>query len=636
MPLVRLPAGLRPPRGDTDRSKAPGWDRRPASLERSPMTRGAASAAVATPRDSAPLADQDQRDRIRTALDETLVVEAAAGTGKTSELVRRMVANLESGRAELDRMVAVTFTDAAAGELKLRLRAAIEAARLDESRPASSRARLLAALPKLEEARIGTIHSFCADVLRERPVEAGVDPRFEVAADDVARPLFDRVFARWFESQLANPGPGTRRVLRRWKREPMFGPRRRDEGPRGVLRKAAWDLAAHRDFPTPWRHDTGFDRDPRIDGLLDELEALAEWAPRGDDDDWFTKSLVEIGKFVDEVRRAERVRQRDHDALEARLAELARPKNKFLAWKGRSRSANREFPQEELRRKRDDLVARLRTFAEDAGADLAPRLRDELWPVVLAYDEAKERHGCLDFTDLLIRTRDLVRDHAAVRRELQRRFTHYFIDEFQDTDPLQIETFLLLAADDPDVSDWRRVRVTPGKLFVVGDPKQSIYGFRRADLALYREVQRKLTDQGATLVKLTVSFRSVPEIQATVNAAFAERLGGAAPDPLGYLPLAPFRAAFPGQPPIVALPVPAPYGDYRTVVDWKIEESLPDVVAAWVDWLVRKSGWSVTERERPGDRVPVEPRHVCLLLRRFKFFGAGDVTRTYVSALEAR
>ncbi|HYJ33699.1 MAG TPA: UvrD-helicase domain-containing protein, partial [Candidatus Binatia bacterium] len=103
------------------------------------------------------LADQGQRDLIRTALDDTLVVEAAAGTGKTTELVRRMIAILEGGRTELDRMVAVTFTDPAAGELKLRLRTAIEVARLDASRPPAARERLAAALPKLEEARIGTI-----------------------------------------------------------------------------------------------------------------------------------------------------------------------------------------------------------------------------------------------------------------------------------------------------------------------------------------------------------------------------------------------------------------------------------------------------------------------------------------------
>ncbi|TMB09698.1 MAG: hypothetical protein E6J71_27720, partial [Deltaproteobacteria bacterium] len=116
------------------------------------------------------------------------------------QLVRRMVSVLAAGRGRLDGMVAVTFTDSAAGELKLRLRAAIEAARQDPASGDAGRARLTDALPQLEEARIGTIHSFCVDLLRERPVEAGVDPLFEIAPDDVAGSLLDRAFDRWFEA----------------------------------------------------------------------------------------------------------------------------------------------------------------------------------------------------------------------------------------------------------------------------------------------------------------------------------------------------------------------------------------------------------------------------------------------------
>ena len=133
------------------------------------------------------LADQAARDRIRNDLDTTLVVEAAAGTGKTTELVGRIVAGIKSGRVRLNQIVAVTFTDAAAGELKLRLRDAIEQCRQDASCPPDARTLLTDSLPQLEEARIGTIHSFCADLLRERPVEAGIDPLFEVASEDTAR-----------------------------------------------------------------------------------------------------------------------------------------------------------------------------------------------------------------------------------------------------------------------------------------------------------------------------------------------------------------------------------------------------------------------------------------------------------------
>src|SRR5207247_318522 len=185
--------------------------------------------------------------------------------------------------------------------------------------------------------------------------------------------------------------------------------------------------------------------------------------------------------------------------------------------------------------------------------------------------------------------------------------------------------------DDPGERDWRRVRPVAGKLFLVGDPKQSIYRFRRADVALYERVKRQLVAAGAAPVDLSVSFRAVPEIQEAVNAAFAPRMQG---EPR-YVPLSPYRAGVETQPAVVALPVPAPYGDFGTIVDWRIDESLPDAIAAFVQWLVEKSGWTVTERERPAQRVRVRPRHVCLLFRRFRTYLA-DVTRPYVPRPEAR
>jgi ATP-dependent exoDNAse (exonuclease V) beta subunit len=175
----------------------------------------------------------------------------------------------------------------------------------------------------------------------------------------------------------------------------------------------------------------------------------------------------------------------------------------------------------------------------------------------------------------------------------------------------------------------------------VGDPKQSIYRFRRADVALYESVKKRLLAQGAELVLLTVSFRSVPRIQQAVNAAFEPLMQGATPSQPTYVPLSPHRGDHPGQPAVVVLPVPAPYGDAgkfkrRQVVKWKIEESLPGAVAAFIAWLVRESGWTVTVREGSASvDVPVRPRHVCILFRRFRAFDE-DMTREYARALEAR
>jgi len=606
------------------------------------------------------LADQPARDRIRGDFDTTIVVEAAAGTGKTSELVARIVAGIKCGRLKLDKIVAVTFTDAAAGELKLRIRDAIEQHRQDEDCGPDARGLLNDSLPELEAARIGTIHSFCADLLRERPVEAGIDPLFEVASEDIARPLFELAFDRWFEQQLANPGEAVRRILRRRTRRVyrrdlpgILARRPRDAGPKRTLRAAARELIERRDFPAQWRRNPAFDREAAIDALITEMTSLAGWADAGTASDYFLKSLKEIKVFVEDMKRVEDLADRDYDGLEALLTEMNRAKH--WKWVGYASSKLR-YPRDELLARRNALKESLQWFIDEAGADLAPRLRDELCSVIEEYERLKERAGCLDFLDLLLKARELVRDNAQVRKDLQERFTHIFVDEFQDTDPLQAELLMLLSADDPDEKNWRQVRPVPGKLFIVGDPKQSIYRFRRADVALYEQVKRQIeATSGEPALQLSVSFRSVPQIQEAVNSAFSRVMGSSTDFSLSahssgadglqtkvcattqarYVPLSPHRPGIDSQPAVVALPVPAPYGDYGKVVEWKIDETLPDGVAAFVDWLVNNSGWSVTEREHPNERVPIKARHVCLLFRRFRSFGT-DVTRPYVRALEAR
>jgi ATP-dependent helicase/nuclease subunit A len=574
--------------------------------------------------DATTTADQRVRDRIRDDLDTTLVIEAAAGTGKTTALVNRIVSVVGSGRAELARIVAVTFTEKAAGELKLRLRGEIERARHAPGLTREVSARLDEALRQLEEARIGTIHSFCADLLRERPVEAQVDPRFEVAPEEISGEMFDAAFDRWFEKVLENPGEGMRRLLRR-----------RDlsarSGPRAIARRAAQELLNWRDFDTPWRRSP-LDRDIEIDAIVAEVEALGKLAELGEDNDWLAKGLDAIARPVHEATRLESVRGRDYDALEAVLVSLSTGRR--WEWKGYGGGFG-DVDRGEVFRRRDELHERLRKFRNDAGANLAPILREELWPLVAIYEDVKRRAGRLDFLDLLLVARNLVRDNSAVRAELQNRFTHIFVDEFQDTDPLQAEILLLLSSADPAESNWMQVRPRPGKLFIVGDPKQSIYRFRRADVSLYQDVKQMLLSRGASLENLTVSFRATPALQDAVNAAFAPLMIEESRTQPVYAPLTPFRPGVETQPSLVALPVPEPYGDFGRVVDWKIEESTPEAIAAFARWLVVESGWTVTEREAPELRVPIRPRHICILFRRMNSFGR-DVTRPYLRALEAR
>jgi ATP-dependent helicase/nuclease subunit A len=585
------------------------------------------------------LPDQRARDRILNDLATTLVIEAAAGTGKTTALVSRIVSVIASGRATLDRIVAVTFTEKAAGELKLRLREEIERRRTDPNETEERRRRLRDSLPQLEQARIGTIHSFCTDLLSERPVEAGIDPRFSVAPRDAAEVLLKRAFDNWFEKELGDPHPGVRRILRRRSFEDERGARRNGgAGPRRLLFGAVTNLVEWRDFDAPWRYRE-FNRESEIDGLLSDLRALGDLAACGIRDDWLTRAMGEFKRFIYEMNRLEAVRGgRDYDALETELIALLRPRQNIWSWKGYgavygTRPDGEQIGRDQVLDLRDRVHQRLEHFREAAQAQLAPLLRDELWPVVAAYHELKQRAGVLDFMDLLLMTRDLVRDNPVVRAELQQRFSHIFIDEFQDTDPLQAEILLLLSADDPVQSDWRSVRPIPGKLFIVGDPKQSIYRFRRADVALYQAVKLQLLKNGAELEYLTASFRPNSELAELVNAAFAPVMAESATQ-AGYAPLNALRPPLPEQPAIVALPVPQPWSDFGRIVNFRIDESLPKAVAGFIAWLISESGWKITQRNAGAPPEPIAARHICILFRRFETWG-DDISRGYMRALEA-
>ena len=574
-----------------------------------------------------PLIDQDARERIRGSLDESMVVEAAAGTGKTSELVARLVEVLAEGRGRADTVVAVTFTEKAAGELKLRLRAELEKSRQAEGAGTPRRLRLDDAVAHLEEARVSTIHGFCNDLLHERPVEAQVDPRFRVLADHEAEGLYRRAFDRWVETELEHPQEGLRRALRR--RASL------DDGdPVERLRRAGWTLADWRDFRTPWRREA-FARDKAIDQLVEQVHVFVDLVRGcGNPTDGLYADTWLARRISDDVRVSEPLGSRDYDGLEAGLVDLARSRQFTRPRKGFDRNYH-IVSRGEVIAAHEQLCRDLEDFAMRADADLAALLQKELFATVDAYEAYKTRAGCLDFLDLLVRTRNLVRDRADVRGDLQSRFTHIFVDEFQDTDPLQAEILLLLSGADAAISRWRDVTPAPGKLFVVGDPKQSIYRFRRADVGIYQEVKSLLRERGAAVLDLTSSFRAVPSVQRLLNAAFGPRMVEDRKTlQAGYVPLAPFRPERDTQPSVVALPVPRPYGRWGLTKS-AIEQSLPDAVGAFVHWLLNDSGWRVTERDRPNEELPVAARHVCLLFRRFTQWGA-DVTQPYVDALEAR
>ncbi|MGA3241582.1 MAG: UvrD-helicase domain-containing protein [Bryobacteraceae bacterium] len=551
-----------------------------------------------------------------TKLDQSWVVEASAGTGKTTALVGRIVEVIAAG-ASVENIVAVTFTHAAAGNMKLRVRHALEQRRASELDPVVQ-SRLANAARSLDRAFIGTIHAFCAQLLRRRPVEAGVDPVFQELAQPEALRVFGRVFQRWIERRLAAPSPALVRALARlsWREE------RDGAEPLDALRQAAWSLTEWRDFNAPWgKRD--FDRDSRLDDLLQKAEATLELRNRcSRNRDILHEGLRPLAELLERAARARDAGSWDANVIENEILRLPQE----MRWlKQGSGKYGDGVSREAVVASWEELRAAIENFRGQAEADLAAHLRDELWDVVGLYQQQKKLAGQLDFMDLLLCARDLLQ-HDGARAQLQQVYQRIFVDEFQDTDPLQAEILFLLAAADPAERDWRKAIPAAGKLYVVGDPKQSIYRFRRADARLFRRVCRELKAVGVASHPLTSSTRSTRSIQDFVNAAFA----GSIPD---YLPLEGGVEDLKSQPGVIALPMPEPYGT-RNLSNARIEQCSPDAVAAFIQWLCTESGWKVRDRSS-GEWMPVKAEDVCILFRRFTNFGT-DLTQEYVRALEAR
>jgi ATP-dependent exoDNAse (exonuclease V) beta subunit len=515
--------------------------------------------------------DAEARARIENDLDRSFLVEAAAGTGKTTALVGRIVRLLATGRAEITQIAAITFTERAAGELVLRLRERLELAR-QATTDVRERALLERALGDFEAAYVGTIHGFCAELLRARPLDAGVDPAFVLLETDEQMALVDETTDRFLEDALRDPPEGLRRALARLRSDD-----RDADPPRAALAKEIRELIEHRD-QDPHLVRAPFDRDAAIDALVSRADVAR----------WLARSL-----------EVERTRPRDHDHLERELVLLARGRNTPVPKKGPVRVA-------------------LDELATKADADLAFCLARDLAPAVQRYEARKRALGVLDHLDSLLRARTMLTTSRAARIALRDRFRFLFVDEVQDVDPIQKDIVLLLAGTEPEEDDPAHVRVRPGSLYLVGDPKQAIYGFRRADLRTYFALARALTPHAERL-ELSASHRPRPAIAALVNAAFADEFDGS-PVQAGHVALEAQRPAMDDFPSVIALPAPRSRSAHGNVTRGAVEGSLPDAIACFVHWLLGESGLRV---EDPITRqtVPIAARHVAILFRTLKTRG---------------
>jgi ATP-dependent helicase/nuclease subunit A len=470
------------------------------------------------------LRDARERERAATTFDRNVVVTAGAGTGKTTLLVDRLVHLLmrDPEPLEITQIVALTFTNKAANEMKLRLRERLQSyldIRLDRE-PRNEEEKLheeikclidryyltkdvvdnraRQALRQMERSEIGTIHSFAATLLRLYPMEVGLDPQFR--EDDGARfeRHFEESWALWLDRELSLQG----------------------------ARKETWKQALRK-------------------VSLEEMKELAfalcsEIVP--------LQRLMELtdGRIPDSISHwLQKLEGKATSLVEQHLDE----KHQIDRLTGASLKILREFrergeiPAGTLEEEKTFLVqknpTRVQTWSKEEFEDARELIRvarrlcwvnhqltRQLCGLLISFAESCResfvKEGFVSFDGLLVRARNLVRDHLSVREELKEHFKAILIDEFQDTDPIQYEILLYLAEQTGrQAKDWRKVKLSAGKIFVVGDPKQSIYAFRRADIEAYLEViQEIIQRQNGIECRLTTNFRSHRGILNVVNGVF--------------------------------------------------------------------------------------------------------------------
>jgi ATP-dependent helicase/nuclease subunit A len=535
----------------------------------------------------------------------SVVLSSGAGCGKTHVLTQRYLSHLRDDGAEVGQVVAITFTDRAARQMRERIRRAcrdhLRAAATDEEAE-----RWAGHLRGLETAPISTIHAFCGNLLRQHAVEAGLDPRFEVLEDYLAGNLQTQALTACLQRLLTfegEAGEDLRRLVLLYGWRPTVEAVQHLMGQWDEAGWARWLGCSDEEIAAAWLGPARAELLPR------HLEYLTTASPKIARCFWLLRSTPCTGpKMAANVRRVLEqtpllAGAADLGAAVAELKDAAKVvgTEKAKAWPSEEIYEAVKGAFEDFRK---ELPAQLQLFTEavpDADAAVAAgrcflRVADE---AVRAYRQLKRRNGVADFQDLLVQARDLLRDHSEVRERLQRRYRFLLIDELQDTDPVQMELVEHLCGTE----------LTDGKLFAVGDHKQSIYRFRGADVGLFQDLKQRVPNEGR--LGLTVNFRSQPAILDFTNALLGPRPGF----PSGledYEPLEPFHAQVNPGPCIEFLW--APREEREHVTEARLREA--DWIARRIAGMVAGGECLVVERSADGARLrPVRPGDVVLLFR---------------------
>jgi ATP-dependent helicase/nuclease subunit A len=462
--------------------------------------------------------DQESRRLIRQELEKNILVEAGAGSGKTQMLAERMAAGVAAGVYPIEQMVAVTFTRKAASELRGRFHLALEGELSHLTADPERTARVKSAISNLERFFAGTIHSFCARLLRERPVESGVSPGFTELDEVQDLELRRRVWRDFITSARAGGDPDMIALM-----DADVRPKDMDSAFSTVCGNDDIDFpAGEADCPDP---------KPVLKALEKFWEELQIHLPPKIADDT-TCCIQRAARQFSGQMRVSRYRL-DRPAVIASLLDTWDCESKIIqkCWaesaqeKKRLRDLIQGLHGQFHATVVDPYLGQWRQYVYRLSVTLLTRARESA-------AAERRRLNSLNYGDLLNLTARVLRENKPVRQALQQKFRYLLVDEFQDTDPVQAEIVFWLAEDgaasdvaEPEAgADWRRVPLRPGALFVVGDPKQSIYRFRRADIDIYNIVRQRFSDPAVGMVvPLTLNFRSVPQLCDWANEVFETR-----------------------------------------------------------------------------------------------------------------
>ena len=537
----------------------------------------------ATPR-PAPRDVVARREAIET-LDRPVLVEAGAGTGKTTLLVDHVLHALAVGAARMPGVVAITFTEKAAAELRLRLRQALEAGLERDDVHGDERVRWTHALLEFDRARVSTIHAFAAQLLRARPVEAGIDSQFRVLDELESSHFFHEFWTQWVDAHIddAATAADLRVAL-------LAGVRLEPD-----LERLARELDVQRDLVAGRSVPPGRDFAAVMQAFAAAVATAAAHAERHCRDD-ADKGRLGLRALEARVRSWSRLAPDSRPGIFLEDLALDVSGGRAERWVAGQCATSKAM----RRQLRDDWTA-LRQSASDT---MLHGVLNWLSRFAVDYAREKRRRAVLDFHDLLVDARCLLHDHPEARRTLAADIDLLCVDEFQDTDPLQAEIVWFLSERGAPASDWQDVEVGP-KLFLVGDPKQSIYRFRRADLDVYTRCAARVEACGGRRLDIVHNFRSRPAVLDWVNGTFATLFDGGGPR---HVPLS--GDADTALTPAVWLVQPEYAGT-------TVETQRRDEAAALVAWIARAlhERWPVRRRRGGGER-PLEPRDVALLFAR--------------------